>query len=190
MFHLAGLDIPSSSTSIQPTDRLDFDEIVRTLLPHAAYVLNARFDVVAFNANAELILGRLVQREPGERNLLRWFFGDQGPYGRPESIAPVAYANLLDFRVEYARHAGDPWYEQLVAELSEQNAQFRTWWDTHAVEVIPPTHWRIPHHQFGGLQILFIESRPVHQPEHRLRIFAADDEATRSIFAQHHSPRG
>lgn len=190
LFHLAGLDIPTSSALDRSSDELDFDEIVRSLLPHAAYVLDPRFDVVAFNANAELILGGLAQREPGNRNLLRWLFDDQGPYGPPESIAPVAYANLLSFRVEYARHAGDPWYEELVAELSEQNPQFRAWWDTHAVEVIPPTHWRIPHRQFGGLQILFIETRLVHQPGHRLRIFAADAEVTRLIFAEHHSTRG
>lgn len=191
VFHLAGLDIPSSSALAGSAGELDFDEVVRSLLPHAAYVLSPRFDVVAFNASAELILGGLVKREPGKRNLLRWLFDDSGPYqGLDESIAPVAYANLRDFRVEYARHAGDPWYEQLVAELSGQSAQFRTWWDEHAVRVIVPTHHRIPHAQYGSLQILFIETRLVHRPEYRLRILAAGDETTRSIFAQHHSTRG
>ncbi|MEP7330484.1 MAG: helix-turn-helix transcriptional regulator [Terracoccus sp.] len=190
VFHLAGLDIPSSALA-GSADELDFDEIVRSLLPHAAYVLNPRFDVVAFNVNAELILGGLAQREPGKRNLLRWLFDDEGPYqGLDESIASVAYANLRDFRVEYARHVGDPWYERLVAELSAQSAQFRTWWDEHAVRVIVPTHHRIPHRQYGSLQILFIETRPVHQPEYRVRILTAGDERTRSIFAQHHNPHG
>ncbi len=186
VFYLAGLAIPSSSAPAGSADELDFDDVVRSLLPHAAYVLDPRFDVVAFNANAELILGGLAKREPGKRNLLRWLFDDAGPYqGLDESIASVAYANLRDFRVEYARHAGDPWYEGLVADLSAQSSQFRTWWDEHAVRVIVPTHHRIPHRQYGSLQIVFVETRPVHQPDYRLRILAAGDEITRSIFAEH-----
>ncbi len=187
LFHLAGLDIPSTST--RPTDALAFDEIARALLPHAAYVLNSRFDVVAFNVNAELFLGDLAHREPGQRNFLRWLFGVPHPFPDfLEAWALTARANLLDFRVEYARHAGDPWYEQLVAELRGQNAQFRTWWDEHDVEVIEPNHRRIPHITHGALQGFFFESHPVHQPEHRLRIIVASDETTRSIFAENQGP--
>lgn len=190
LFHLAGFDIPDSPTSIRPPDEPDFHEVVRALLPHAAYVLNPRFDVVAFNANAELILGGLAQREPGKRNLLRWLFAVSEPTrGLDEPSAQVAYANLSDFRVEYARHAGDPWYEELVAEL-QQNTDFRTWWDEHEVQVIPPTHRLIPHKDHGALQVLFMETRLVHRPEHRLRILTAADEATSSIFAENLRARG
>ncbi len=185
LFQLAGFGIPDSSTSVDPTDGPDFDEIVRSLLPHGAYVLDSRFEVVAFNANAALILGELVQREPGQRNLLRWLFDDPGPWPElPESWSTIAYANLLDFRIEYAKRAGDLWYERLVADLSDQSEQFRTWWDEHDVEVIEPTRRQIPHRQYGAIEILFIETRPVHQPEHRLRIVAPADEATRSLFAE------
>ena len=189
LFHLAGLDIPDSSTSNSSTEGLDFEEIVRALLPHAAYVLSPRFDVVAFNLTAELFLGDLAHRAPGQRNLLRWLFGDPHPApGLPDAWARTAYANLLDFRVEYARHAGDPSYERLVGELCEQNEQFRTWWVEHGVEVIEPNHRRIPHLKYGGLQGLFIETRPVHQPDHRLRVITAADEATRTIFAENQGP--
>lgn len=78
---------------------MDFDEIARALLPHAAYVLNFQVDVVAFNANVDLFLGDLAHREPGQRNFLRWLFGGPHPSpGFPEAWALTAYANLLDVR--------------------------------------------------------------------------------------------
>ena len=189
LFHLAGLDIPDSSTSNSSTEGLDFEEIVRSLLPHAAYVLSPRFDVVAHNANAELILGDLAHRAPGQRNLLRWLFDDPDPWpGFRKTWAIIAHANLLDFRVEYARHAGDPSYERLVGELCEQNEQFRTWWVEHGVEVPGRNHRRLPHSQYGVLKGHFIETRPIHQPDYRLRIVTAADKTTKSIFAENQGP--
>jgi uncharacterized protein len=55
-----------------------------------------------------------------------------------EQWAVTARANLLDFRTEYARHADDPSFRQLIDQLSSRSDMLRTWWAEHAVQAPEP----------------------------------------------------
>jgi transcriptional regulator with XRE-family HTH domain len=153
--------------------------LVHGLLPHLAFVLGPRFDVLAHNRAAELILGDLVTAPEPQRNLLLWVFaGEWGP-----AWEATARANLLDFRTEYARHPGDPAYEALVAELSERSERFREWWAEHEVQALEPARKHIRHRTLGTLHLLAAQSRPAHQPWLRLRILVPADDHTREVVA-------
>lgn len=131
LFLLAGVAGPEGPD--RPENEVDEQTaaLVHALLPHIAYVLSPRFDILVHNRAAEIILGDLVTRPPGRRNLLLWQFDGQTDWSRePKDWEASAQANLMDFRTEYARHPDDPSYQRLIDELTLLNRRRtrRSWW--------------------------------------------------------------
>ena len=179
LFQLAGVTQPV------PADGPVDDEtvaLVHGLLPHVAFVLGPRFDVVAHNRAAELIMGDLMARPPQRRNLLLWLFDRDAGWSNDAGWEQAAHANLLDFRTEYATHPGDPAYLALVDELMRGGDPFRGWWERHDVQVMEPVRKQIRHRTLGPLNLLASQSRPAHQPWLRLRILVPADEQTRGAI--------
>jgi transcriptional regulator with XRE-family HTH domain len=180
LFVLAGVAAPPSSPG--PLDA-DTAALVDGLLPHVAFVLGPRFDVLAHNRAAALIMSDLVSAPPSQRNLLVWLFAGGWDEAAPAAWEQTARANLLDFRAEYARHPGDPAFLSLVASLSSASARFRDWWGQHDVQTMEPASKHITHRELGPLHLLFSQSRPAHAPWLRLRILVPADEHTRVAIA-------
>lgn len=178
LFLLAGVAAPAAAVS-----GLDDETaaLVDGLLPHAAFVLGPRFDVLAHNRAAALIMGDLVSAPPARRNLLVWLFAGDGWGGA--AWEQTARANLLDFRTEYARHPGDPAFLALVSTLSDTSPRFRDWWEQHDVQTMEPAVKHITHRDLGPLHLLAGQSRPTHAPWLRLRILVPADSRTRSAVA-------
>jgi transcriptional regulator with XRE-family HTH domain len=178
LFVLAGVAPPAPAS--EPLDA-DTTALVEGLLPHAAFVLGPRFDVLAHNRAAALIMGDLVSAPVSRRNLLVWVFADG--WDRSPAWEANARANLLDFRSEYARHPGDPSFAALVETLSASSDTFREWWGEHDVQVMEPASKVIPHRTLGLLNLLSVQTRPAHAPWLRLRIVVPADDRTRDAIA-------
>jgi transcriptional regulator with XRE-family HTH domain len=182
LFVLAGVAAPAVPAA-EGSDDLTV-ALVDGLLPHAAFVLGPRFDVLAHNRAAALVMGDLVSVPPARRNLLVWLFaGDSWPTEAAGAWEQTARANLLDFRAEYARHPGDPAFESLVTSLSSSSPRFRRWWEQHDVQAMEPASKHIPHRDLGPLHLLSSQSRPTHAPWLRLRILVPADARTRKAIA-------
>jgi transcriptional regulator with XRE-family HTH domain len=183
LFLLAGLAVPVAPGLIGVP--LDDDTVVMVagLAPHPAYVLGPRFDVLAHNQPAELILDDLLTWPPGRRNLLRWLFQREKDWvGMESTWRRTAHANLLDFRREYAGRENDPEFAELVDDLIRSSESFRSWWADHDVLALTSTVKQIPHRRVGPLRLRQLQSRPEHRPELRLRILVPDDDATRQAL--------
>ena len=184
LFMLAGVALPPDSD--QPENVADEQTValVHALVPHIAYVLGPRFDVLVHNRAAEIILGDLVTRPPHRRNLLLWLFDGQADWGgRSQEWEATARANLMDFRTEYARHPDDPSYQRLVDELTGSSEVLRGWWAEHAVQAPEPVRKRIRHAALGPLNLLQSQSCLAHRPSLRLRMLVPADDRTRRILA-------
>jgi len=184
MFLLAG--VARQPGSDQPENVADAETValVHALLPHIAYVLGPRFDVLVHNRAAEIIMGDLVTRPPHRRNLLLWLFDGQTDWGdRGQEWEATARANLMDFRTEYARHPDDPSYQRLVDELTGSSEVLRGWWAEHAVQAPEPVRKRIIHATLGPLNLLQSQSCLAHRPSLRLRMLVPADDRTRRILA-------
>jgi transcriptional regulator with XRE-family HTH domain len=184
LFVLAGLDRPEGPD--RPDSEVDEQTValVHALVPHIAYVLSPRFDVLVHNQAAEIILGDLVTRPPGRRNLLLWLFDGQTDWGgRGAEWEATARANLMDFRTEYARHPDDPSYQRMVDELTGSSEVLRDWWAEHAVQAPEPVRKRIRHATLGPLNLLQSQSCLAHRPSLRLRMLVPADDRTRRILA-------
>jgi transcriptional regulator with XRE-family HTH domain len=159
--------------------------MVEALRPHLAFVLDERFEVVAHNQPAELVMEGLLTAPVGRRNLLVWLFGGRGDWdGFEGSWARTARANLLDFRSAYAEHPGDPEFGSLLTELEATGEPFRGWWAAHEVAPMEPTEKVFSHSELGQLRMCMLQSRLSHAPWLRLRILVPTDEATRRVMAE------
>lgn len=102
-------------------------------LPHAAYVLNLRWDVLAFNAAAEHLFG-FDRQAPARRNLLWMLFTDptlRERFARWDQQAPQM---LASFQRDYARASQEADIQALVDELQKASPDFNQWWRQHDVQ--------------------------------------------------------
>jgi transcriptional regulator with XRE-family HTH domain len=120
--------------------------------PAPAFVLDARLDLLAWNATASLLFGGFELRPPEERNLARLVFLD--PEVRAIVGGGLAGSGLVAWlRISRARGRTDPRLDALVAHLLEGSAAFRELWDEH--RVARKTHGRMTFHhpQVGRLDL-------------------------------------
>jgi len=118
-----------------------------------ALVRTPTWDIVAWNAAAEAVLGDYGARPPHERNALRRLFTD--PEMRevlPDWTAAVRFAVAM-FRVDVARVGGWPEAQTLIDELSATSPEFRELWAE--TEVLSHGHGvkRFRHPVAGPLQL-------------------------------------
>ncbi|MGQ7933909.1 helix-turn-helix transcriptional regulator [Paraburkholderia sp. D1E] len=114
--------------SVPPT----IERLVASLdLP--AYVTGRRWDLLAWNAAAEDLLGfnRLAE---ADRNILIYMFIE--PEARrlfAASWSDEAHRMIALFRASHDLHAGDPAFVALVERLCANSGEFAKWWSTHDV---------------------------------------------------------
>lgn len=101
-------------------------------LPHAAFVLNLRWDVLAFNDRADALFG-LGAHAPARRNLLWLLFTDPLLRERFIDWEQQAPRMLSSFRRDYARATQEADIHALVAELEQVSPEFKLWWRRHEV---------------------------------------------------------
>lgn len=108
--------------------------LVQDLSPHAAHILNLRWDVLAYNAPADGLFG-FERQGAGRRNLLWMLFTDPALRAAIVDWEAEAPAMLAGFRRDFAVAREDTDARELVAELEAVSPEFRLWWrsqDVHA----------------------------------------------------------
>ena len=94
---------------------------------HPAYVLNLRWDLLAWNRAAESMFG--FERWPaGERNFLWLLFNDPALRERFVDWEEQTPRMLASFRRDFVRAASDPGIADLVESLSRVSPEFQRWW--------------------------------------------------------------
>lgn len=104
------------------------------LAPHAAYVLNLRWDVLAYNDPAGGLFG-FGSHPSTHRNLLWMLFCDQKLRELLVDWQSEAQFMLASFRRDFAGARSDADMRSLVAQLEAASPEFKTWWqnpDVHA----------------------------------------------------------
>jgi transcriptional regulator with XRE-family HTH domain len=100
-----------------------------------AWVLGERWDVLAWNRAATVILGDLAAMQGLERNALYLMF--LGSRLRSILVNWEAHARdiVAKVRLVHARHVDDPWFNEIVHLLYERSAEFAAWWDEQLVQL-------------------------------------------------------
>jgi transcriptional regulator with XRE-family HTH domain len=189
LFALARTELPLAD-DVAGTDpsRRDGDigqliALVDSMHPHPAYLLGPMTRILAWNRAASAVLGSPDHLPADRRYLLWWLMVDPGDGGMTPQREATARNTLARFRAEYARHAGEPEYEEFLAEIRERSSRFREWWNEHEVIEAQRGTKVLDHPQFGELRLHHAQTVPTGQPELRMAVYAPADEATRAALA-------
>jgi transcriptional regulator with XRE-family HTH domain len=173
LFRIAGQDPPPAagpSRELTPGIR----HLLDTLTETPAYILDAKYDVLAWNTLATHFIGDLSAIVEPDRNMIRWIFHrpDTDAHWNDVDTVRFARASVADLRAAYARYPGDPGIQALVTELLGTSARFARMWAAHEVEVRRRITKRIDHPLVGALEF---ECQVLHIPDtdQRLIVYCA-----------------
>ncbi len=151
LFRMAGEATPQParpSREITPGIRYLLDSMPVT----PAYVVDAAYNVLAWNELATMFIGRLAGQ--ADRNMIRWTFrrSPTDVSWTDEHFVRFTRATVADLRAGYARYPGDREIESLVTEMLALSPAFAQMWAEHEVEVRGPMLKRVDHPQAGPLE--------------------------------------
>jgi transcriptional regulator with XRE-family HTH domain len=183
LFRLAGESLPDVArpvTEISPGLR----SLLHGLPDTPAYVVDAKYDVLAWNDLAVYFIGDLSVYPQADRNMIRWMFrppaaGD--PWSDEDSVR-FARSTVADLRASYARYPRDRGVRELVTEMLALSPAFAQLWAAHEVESRRPLLKRFVHPLAGPLEF---ECQVLHVGEtgQRLIVYcAAPGSPTRDAF--------
>jgi transcriptional regulator with XRE-family HTH domain len=174
LFRLAGVSPPpaaSAARQLDPATRHLLDSLTGT----PAYVLDARYDVLAWNQLAIPFIGDMSAVPEADRNVLRWMFRQPAddPRWSDEDTLAFARSSVADLRAAYGRYPGDRRIGELVTELLGSSAQFAAMWAEQEVVVRRPVRKQVVHPEAGPLEF---DCHVLHIPDtgQRLVIYSAE----------------
>jgi len=183
LFRLAEQNPPPTpwpSREITPGIRNLLDSLPDT----PAYVVDAKYDVLAWNTLATHFIGDLSGFPETDRNMIRWVFRlppTAAPWTDSEAVR-FTRSIVADLRTSYARYPADRGIQGLVTELLGVSPNFAQMWAEHEVESRRPIVKQVSHPLAGPLEF---ECRTLHIPEtgQRLIVYcAAPGSATQAAF--------
>jgi transcriptional regulator with XRE-family HTH domain len=183
LFRVAGESPPPAagpSREVMPGIQYLLDSLVET----PAYVVDAKYDVLAWNRLATHFIGDLAAVPGTDRNMIRWMFTRPAadPHWDDTDTVRFARGSVADLRAAYARYPGDRGIEDLVTELLGLSPRFAEMWAAHEVEERRRMVKRVEHPLAGPLEF---ECQVLHvqDTDQRLIVYsAAPGSPTRAAF--------
>jgi transcriptional regulator with XRE-family HTH domain len=170
-----------SDERVNPTVR----RLIENLGPNPAWVIGRRWDYLAWNSAACVILGDLDDVPRAARNHLWLHFMDPARREMYEDWARTARIMAAKFRADQAHHIGDPTFEQLVTSLRNSSPEFCKLWRKHEVAVVGSGRKTIHHPVVGTMLFEHAIFNPQETPEQRMVLYSPlPEEDTPAKLAQ------
>lgn len=176
LFTLAGepLDEPDPAPAATPA----LQRMVDALEPHPAYLLDAAWDLLAWNRSEAALIGDPAELPREERNILRLVFTEPRIRALLVNWSDQARSLLAQYRADAARYFGDPRIERLTEHLRSASPEFRAWWEEHDVAQFRPACRQFDHPVVGLLSFDYVKLSAVDTPGVKLFACMPADEAT------------
>ena len=154
LFTLAGIAttaVADECAKLCPT----VQPLIDQLEPFPACVLNARLDLIAFNAAYASFFDDLEAIPIEDRNVLWLTFTD--PRWRNVIVDWDETAGLMvaEYRAAMAEHLDEPAWTTLVARLEHASPEFGAFWERHDVQAVESRTKRAIHPTLGLLSLVY-----------------------------------
>lgn len=154
LYHVAG-EVPAPPSGPSPDVPPGILHLLDRLDDTPAFVIDAKYDLLAWNALAVALLGDPAVWTAADRNLVWQLFC--GPY-RVDSyndaqVDQFADECVADLRAAAARYPSDPGIRDLLGRLRAASPEFVRRWEEHRVSARRGTTKRIDHPVVGPLEL-------------------------------------
>ncbi len=147
--------------------------LLAALEPCPAYLIDARWNVLAWNSGQERLFPRFATIEATERNLVWIVFCDPAARALIGDWENEARRVLSQFRAETIGLSDDAEHSGLVARLQAASPEFAEWWPRHDVGSFVEHVRQFNHPLAGELRLLHEQLIPAGEPDLRLVIHIA-----------------
>jgi len=155
-------------------------EIVRSLDPLPASLVNSRFDILVTNSAHEELFWEWHSMPCVHQNTLWCCITEPSARDKfPEYDAHVRYL-VARLRSAYSRHIGDRDWEEDIRRLASLSREFADLWARHEVADAEPRILTYLHPRAGAVSLAVSELEVPNMPEARLMVYTPRDEDTRS----------
>jgi len=157
-----------------------------------SHVMDARMNIIAWNAAYCALNGDLAAMSERERNLV-WmtFTSPRFRYIKGDQWELHARRIAATFHAGYARHADDPWWSEQYEALCQASGEFREFWDSHEVldAIDAPKALRCPN--LGILNFDLVSFQYSDDPNLTVSIHVPHSDGTadkmRRLLSEYHS---
>jgi transcriptional regulator with XRE-family HTH domain len=155
LFHLAG-HTPAPARGPRQDVPQGILHLLAGLDATPAYVLDAKYDILAWNEMLAALYGDMSHVPQRERNVIRWIFSMPGlkEHLCDEEKGLFARGSVADLRAAAARYPDDRGIRDLVAEMLALSPEFAQIWAEHEVEVRRDSRKHFVHPEVGPLELL------------------------------------
>ena len=171
---------PLLACTARRTLPVEVREIIRSLDPLPALLTNSRFDILLWNDASEDLFWDWHEMPCIHRNIL-WCCitepGARAKFPQYEQEMPYLVARM---RAAYARHVGDPEWEEDIRRLSGLSREFAGLWGRHEVAGPEPRTLTFVNPQAGPVTFTTTELEIAVLPEALLTVYTPADEDSRA----------
>ncbi|CAN5469005.1 helix-turn-helix transcriptional regulator [soil metagenome] len=170
LFLIALRHSPPVQTFSPPTISPTLQQFLNQLGTTPACVVDARTNIIAWNAAQGAVFGSDETASERERNLIWRLFTSPQARQVNEEWQELARVYLAQFRAGYGRFISDPWWAEQIAELSQISPAFRELWARHDVLNVAEGRKTMHHPLVGELAFDFLWLQTVDADDLRLLI--------------------
>jgi transcriptional regulator with XRE-family HTH domain len=162
LFTLADLPLPPVGEVNTPPAPLR--RMLNNLSPNPGYVIDERFDILAWNA-AQAALWIDFANVPADRRNLVWLmFTDASVRTLLLDWASTARMVVAQFRASAGKHPEDTGFDRLAGELADRSEEFRQTWETYSVAEFDVAVNHLDHPICGRLDLDLFHLRVAEHP--------------------------
>lgn len=154
-------------------------EMLRSLAPLPASVINGRYDVLAKNQPYENLFQLWHELPCVHHNALWCCFAEDSGREQFVNYNEEVRHIVARLRAEYARHVGDPVWEEDIRRLAERSPEFAQLWARHEVAAPAERVRQFLHPQVGLLTLVNSELVASAESDLRLSVYTPRDAETR-----------
>ena len=169
LFALSARERPSFSSSEELSEGVSM--LVQAINPLPAYVRNARFDILAWNAASKDLFVDYAILHPHERNVLKLLFLHQPYRSLVFDWEQTARGMIATFRAVRARAQLQAPFDELVDELCGSSPEFRAWWPDTDVKGFDEGSERLQHPKFGRIDLTYVSLAQEDRPDLSIVIY-------------------
>jgi transcriptional regulator with XRE-family HTH domain len=162
LFRLARPDLQPLSreeSRDRPSDALV--ALVKSLSPHPAYVLDVRWDIVAWNDAADFLLGGFDPQEKWSINLIGRLFTDPRLREQMANWWVLVASSVGQFRATTASLSSDPEHRAFVDALENASEDFSELWRGRSLAEAPNWEKLFRHPDAGEVRFRYASLQPL-----------------------------